>query len=198
MTVGSIHDPSPSHLSRTVPHCTTSSCCISGIADTEGRTSEPEVPEAPFYGARGQYRFPLAPAPRIPHRLIGIPLAVSTRPFGLVARFGGREQRTAKHRRKGLAWRDNTLPGTLVNEFDLARKFGVATTSIREFLNRFQRFGLVASAIRSVEGDNLNLGKAMTFAFRNLRLRKINNLRPIPVGTQVSPCAPRTDPSGRY
>ena len=39
--------------------------------------------------------------------------------------------------------RDNTRPGTLINELDLARKFGVATTSIREFLNRFQRFGLI-------------------------------------------------------
>ena len=39
--------------------------------------------------------------------------------------------------------RDNTLPGTLINELDLARQFGVATTGIREFLNRFQRFGLI-------------------------------------------------------
>ena len=34
-------------------------------------------------------------------------------------------------------------------------------------------------------------------ALRNRDPRKINGLRPIPVGTQVSPCAPRTDPSGR-
>src|SRR5438874_6103537 len=39
--------------------------------------------------------------------------------------------------------RDNTLPGTLINELDLARRFGVATTIIREFLNRFQHFGLI-------------------------------------------------------
>jgi DNA-binding GntR family transcriptional regulator len=39
--------------------------------------------------------------------------------------------------------RDDTPPGTVINELDLARKFGVATTSIREFLNRFQRFGLI-------------------------------------------------------
>ena len=39
--------------------------------------------------------------------------------------------------------RYNTPPGTLINELDLSRKFGVATTSIREFLNRFQRFGLI-------------------------------------------------------
>jgi DNA-binding GntR family transcriptional regulator len=39
--------------------------------------------------------------------------------------------------------RDNTSPGATINELDLARRFGVATTSIREFLNRFQRFGLI-------------------------------------------------------
>lgn len=39
--------------------------------------------------------------------------------------------------------RDNARPGTSINELDLARRFGVATTGIREFLNRFQRFGLI-------------------------------------------------------
>ena len=39
--------------------------------------------------------------------------------------------------------RDNARPGTAINELELARKFGVATTGIREFLNRFQRFGLI-------------------------------------------------------
>ena len=39
--------------------------------------------------------------------------------------------------------RDNARPGTAINELELARAFGVATTGIREFLNRFQRFGLI-------------------------------------------------------
>lgn len=39
--------------------------------------------------------------------------------------------------------RDNARPGTSINELELARQFGVATTGIREFLNRFQRFGLI-------------------------------------------------------
>lgn len=39
--------------------------------------------------------------------------------------------------------RGNTRPGTSINELELAREFGVATTGIREFLNRFQRFGLI-------------------------------------------------------
>ena len=39
--------------------------------------------------------------------------------------------------------RDNARPGTAINELELARRFGIATTGIREFLNRFQRFGLI-------------------------------------------------------
>ncbi len=39
--------------------------------------------------------------------------------------------------------RDNARPGMALNELELARQFGVATTGIREFLNRFQRFGLI-------------------------------------------------------
>lgn len=39
--------------------------------------------------------------------------------------------------------RDNARPGTALNELELARRFGVATTGVREFLNRFQRFGLI-------------------------------------------------------
>ncbi|MEO8668248.1 MAG: GntR family transcriptional regulator, partial [Bauldia sp.] len=47
--------------------------------------------------------------------------------------------------RRFMEWmlRDNARPGTTINELDLARRFGVATTGIREFLNRFQRFGLI-------------------------------------------------------
>ena len=39
--------------------------------------------------------------------------------------------------------RSNMRPGTMINELELARRFGVATTGIREFLNRFHRFGLI-------------------------------------------------------
>lgn len=39
--------------------------------------------------------------------------------------------------------RDNASPGTLINERELARKFGIATTGIREFLNRFEHYGLI-------------------------------------------------------
>ena len=39
--------------------------------------------------------------------------------------------------------RRDTEPGTLINELELARQFGVATNGIREFLIRFSRFGLI-------------------------------------------------------
>ncbi|WP_322419459.1 GntR family transcriptional regulator [Mesorhizobium huakuii] len=39
--------------------------------------------------------------------------------------------------------RGDTRPGTSINELELARKFGVATNGIREFLIRFSRFGLL-------------------------------------------------------
>lgn len=53
--------------------------------------------------------------------------------------------RTAQLETRFMEWvlRDDMHPGTLISELDLARRFGVATTGIREFLNRFQRFGLI-------------------------------------------------------
>ena len=52
---------------------------------------------------------------------------------------------SAQVEKRFMEWmlRDNARPGTAINELELARQFGVATTGIREFLNRFQRFGLI-------------------------------------------------------
>ena len=52
---------------------------------------------------------------------------------------------SAQVEKRFMEWmlRDNARPGTTINELELARQFGVATTGIREFLNRFQRFGLI-------------------------------------------------------
>lgn len=52
---------------------------------------------------------------------------------------------SAQLERRFMEWmlRENAFPGTMINELELARRFGVATTGIREFLNRFQRFGLI-------------------------------------------------------
>jgi DNA-binding GntR family transcriptional regulator len=51
----------------------------------------------------------------------------------------------AQVEKRFMEWmlRGDARPGTAINELELARQFGVATTSIREFLNRFQRFGLI-------------------------------------------------------
>jgi DNA-binding GntR family transcriptional regulator len=47
--------------------------------------------------------------------------------------------------RRFMEWmlRGDTRPGSQINELELARQFGVGTTAIREFLNRFRRFGLI-------------------------------------------------------
>ena len=45
--------------------------------------------------------------------------------------------------------RGGAKPGTLINELELARQFGVATNGIREFLIRFSRFGLVEKKTNS-------------------------------------------------
>ena len=39
--------------------------------------------------------------------------------------------------------RGDARPGTVINEAEMGRRFGISTTGIREFLNRFRRFGLV-------------------------------------------------------
>ena len=70
--------------------------------------------------------------------------------------------------------RDDTQPGTLINELDLARKFGVATTSIREFLNRFQRFGLIEK--RPNAGWIIN-GFTPDFALELFEIREMFELR---------------------
>lgn len=69
------------------------------------------------------------------------------RPAVPVPRFAEAETvpLSAQVERRFMEWmlRDDTRPGTSINELELARQFGVATTGIREFLNRFQRFGLI-------------------------------------------------------
>ena len=47
--------------------------------------------------------------------------------------------------KKFLEWmlRDDRKPGDFINSLELARIFNVSTSAIREYLNRFDRFGLV-------------------------------------------------------
>jgi len=52
---------------------------------------------------------------------------------------------SAQVEKRFMEWilRGDAKPGAQINELELARQFGVGTTAIREFLNRFQRFGLL-------------------------------------------------------
>lgn len=70
--------------------------------------------------------------------------------------------------------RDNTLPGTSINETDLARRFGVATTGIREFLNRFQRFGLIE---KRPSAGWVFKGFTASFALELFEIREMFELR---------------------
>jgi DNA-binding GntR family transcriptional regulator len=70
--------------------------------------------------------------------------------------------------------RDDPRPGTLINELELARKFGIATTIIREFLNRFQRFGLIEK--RRNAGWVFN-GFTTSFALELFEIRELYELR---------------------
>jgi DNA-binding GntR family transcriptional regulator len=70
--------------------------------------------------------------------------------------------------------RDNAKPGTAINETELARRFGIATTGIREFLNRFQRFGLIE---RRASSGWLFKGFTQSFALELFEIRELFELR---------------------
>ena len=70
--------------------------------------------------------------------------------------------------------RDNMLPGTTINELDMARRFGVATTVIREFLNRFQHFGLIE---KKPNAGWLFKGFTAAFAVELFEIREMFELR---------------------
>jgi DNA-binding GntR family transcriptional regulator len=78
---------------------------------------------------------------------IGHPRIRLSPPPNAIARYpeGDTVPISAQVEREFMQWilKDDPRPGTLINELELARKFGIATTIIREFLNGFQRFGLI-------------------------------------------------------
>ena len=79
-------------------------------------------------------------AERARHRVLGAaPAAIKRFPEAETVAM------SAQVEKRFMEWmlRDNARPGTAINELELARQFGVATSGIREFLNRFQRFGLI-------------------------------------------------------
>jgi DNA-binding GntR family transcriptional regulator len=99
-----------------------------GVSRTTVRKILSALEERAVVGGRGRQRFvcsPSAALPRFPEAET-VPLS----------------EQVEKHFMEWML-RDDTRPGMSINELDLARRFGVATTGIREFLNRFQRFGLI-------------------------------------------------------
>ena len=82
----------------------------------------------------------------------------------------------AQVERRFMEWmlRDNARPGTVINELELARKFGVATTGIREFLNRFQRFGLIE---KRPNAGWVFKGFTASFALELFEIREMFELR---------------------
>jgi DNA-binding GntR family transcriptional regulator len=97
---------------------------------------------------------------------------------------------TSEHvERQFMEWmlRDNTLPGTTINELELARKFGVATTVIREFLNGFKRFGLIEK--RPNSGWVLK-GFTSNFALELFEIREMFEVR----SAQAFASLPRSSP----
>jgi DNA-binding GntR family transcriptional regulator len=78
--------------------------------------------------------------------------------------------------RRFMDWilRENTRPGTIISELELARRFGVGTTGIREFLNRFQRFGLIE---KRPNAGWLFKGFTAGFALELFEIREMFELR---------------------
>ena len=83
--------------------------------------------------------------------------------------------------------RDNARPGTALNELELARQFGVATTGIREFLNRFQRFGLIE---RRPNAGWVFKGFTPSFAQELFEIREMFELRSARSLAALPPASP--------
>jgi DNA-binding GntR family transcriptional regulator len=109
---------------------------------------------------------------------IGGDLAVSVTEHQIVKRFPESETISTSQQveRHFMEWmlRDDARPGTTINERELARQFGVATTGIREFLNRFERFGLIE---KRPNAGWLFKGFTPRFALELFEIREMFELR---------------------
>ncbi len=113
---------------------------------------------------------------------------------GLIRRFPQAETVTtaAQVEKRFLEWmlRGDARPGTAINELDLARQFGVATSSVREFLNRFQRFGLIKK--RPNAGWVFN-GFTTAFGLELFEIREMFELRSAVAFATLPENSPRWD-----
>jgi DNA-binding GntR family transcriptional regulator len=82
----------------------------------------------------------------------------------------------AQVEKRFMEWmlRGDTRPGTSINELELARRFGVATSGIREFLNRFERFGLIE---KRPNAGWVFKGFTASFALELFEIREMFELR---------------------
>lgn len=83
--------------------------------------------------------------------------------------------------------RDDTKPGTQINELEMARVFGVGTTGVREFLARFRRFGLIE---KRPNAGWLFKGFTREFAMELFEIREMFELRSASALAALPPSAP--------
>jgi DNA-binding GntR family transcriptional regulator len=83
--------------------------------------------------------------------------------------------------------RGDARPGSQINELELARQFGVGTTAIREFLNRFRRFGLIE---KRPNAGWLFKGFTEEFALELFEIREMFELRSAKAVTALPAEAP--------
>lgn len=83
--------------------------------------------------------------------------------------------------------RGDAKPGSAINELDLARQFAVGTSGIREFLNRFRRFGLIEKRPNS---GWLFKGFTEDFAFELFEIREMFEVRSARAFIALPPSAP--------
>ena len=83
--------------------------------------------------------------------------------------------------------RGDTKPGVQINELEMARAFGVGTTGIREFLNRFRRFGLIE---KRPNAGWLFKGFTEDFAMELFEIREMFELRSAQTLAALPPSAP--------
>ena len=108
----------------------------------------------------------------------GLPRIKLPPPLGVTDRYPEAETvpMSAQVEKQFMQWilKDDPRPGMLINELELARKFGIATTIIREFLNRFQRFGLIE---KRKNAGWIFKGFTTTFALELFEVRELYELR---------------------
>lgn len=96
---------------------------------------------------------------------------------------------SARVEQQFLEWmlRGDRKPGDLVNGLELARQFGVSTNAIREYLNRFSRFGLIE---RRPNSSWIIRGFTKDFALELFDIREIFELRSALAFARLDPAAP--------